>query len=84
MTKLHPAIIEAACGVLGYPPEDRARIAELEAQVEAFREALESINGFDVNANASMVNQVFRLKNIARDALMSALRKTEATNANKS
>lgn len=46
-----------------------ANVSTLQAQLAAFRETLEQIDKFDVNANASMVNQVFRLKNIARAAL---------------
>jgi chromosome segregation ATPase len=45
------------------------RLTSLSAENERLRKALEKIDKFEISGLDSMVNQVFRLKNIARNAL---------------
>jgi uncharacterized small protein (DUF1192 family) len=69
---------QAASGATGEPGNwhgaqpVRDRIASLSAENERLRKALEKIDKLEISASDSMVNQVFRLKNTARDALVSA------------
>jgi hypothetical protein len=69
------AALDAAAVVDGDPVDIRT-VTAYESGFEAGKneagdaiEALEKIDKFEINANDSMVNQVFRLKNIARNAL---------------
>lgn len=45
------------------------RALSVARQVIELAEALEKIDRLEISSNASMVSQVFRLKNMARDAL---------------
>jgi hypothetical protein len=53
----------------GLGTEERKEAMAVLDRLDAAIAALEKIDKFEISANDSMVNQVFRLKNIARNAL---------------